>query len=329
MSVLRYLSCCLSLMLLGSASIQANTVDDPILWGIILLESIDEPVTGARVWIQGGDVHQKTTTTGQFKLNLNVGQKQKESMIKVAVNHPTHGYSEHWIPTNNRQPKIKIAKNGRLMLFSGTVKDKKNYKSLKGIKVTVHLKDINSNTTLPITLTDDNGWFQFVLPKAIVGNSGFARLSFKDESGRCYESLEVVEDMRAHRVFSLEKEPCRQDEIQLELKERASLKVELGDHIIIEATGSIRIGDWTGYADPEGKRNGGVMNLPLDKYSFFPAFPHAALLYKFEDEPDSAWRLCGKRTEFFAQQSGRLVFLVNDKDYQNNSGVFTVNIKAN
>ena len=104
-----------------------------------------------------------------------------------------------------------------------------------------------------------------------------------------------------------------------------AIAVRKGDEIIIHPSGSMTIGEWLGTSTPKGKESG-LFGFPIDRYSFFPNIPHAALMYKFSEEPDNAWKYCGEKREIIAPSSGFLEFHINDKEQNDNIGAYDVEV---
>lgn len=103
-----------------------------------------------------------------------------------------------------------------------------------------------------------------------------------------------------------------------------TVKFDRQGTISVSASGQINVGTFVGICPPEGKLNGGVLNLSLADYSIVPDMFHGALLYKFANE--TAWRYCGKQCSFPTNnnQYVDLTFQVNDNNQTDNSGAYNV-----
>lgn len=94
------------------------------------------------------------------------------------------------------------------------------------------------------------------------------------------------------------------------------LKVNVGGHIVV--------GSFVGYALPEGTSSG-FMGMPIDSvYNVegLGKFRHAALLYKIKRgfAPWSSYKYLYNVRLLKATKGDKIMFLVNDKEYENNSG---------
>ena len=104
----------------------------------------------------------------------------------------------------------------------------------------------------------------------------------------------------------------------------STIQVTTGDEITIEANGFIKVGDFVGSVDPNG-RTAGMLGASLESYNLQPNFPHGGLMCKVKGE--SQWRFCGTSLTFTAPFSGILEFEVNDNDQANNSGQYDVTVQ--
>ncbi|MGI4736637.1 MAG: hypothetical protein ACRYG7_15800 [Janthinobacterium lividum] len=103
------------------------------------------------------------------------------------------------------------------------------------------------------------------------------------------------------------------------------ISVAKGQRVVISAVGSISVGSFVGISGPDG-RESGVLGLPLTQYNIAKNFKHAALLYKIGE--NSSWSYCGGNCDFIAEQSGTLIFNINDIDTSNNEGRYQITIKV-
>lgn len=100
-----------------------------------------------------------------------------------------------------------------------------------------------------------------------------------------------------------------------------------GDQVNITAEGTIVAGQRVGSVNANGRQSGGFGNL---RYPF-PQAGAGALLGVIRDSSgrQSQPFLVGTQLNFTAQSDGRLFLLVNDDNYNDNSGEFTVLIRVN
>lgn len=90
-----------------------------------------------------------------------------------------------------------------------------------------------------------------------------------------------------------------------------------GDILKFIPSGKISTGDFSGYTGPGGHTS---TNYVRSIFKVVADKPYGALLCKIGE--DGQYRLLGDSIEFTAQTSGRLKFLVNDKDLSDNLGKF-------
>ncbi|MCA1593671.1 MAG: LecA/PA-IL family lectin [Acidobacteria bacterium] len=101
-----------------------------------------------------------------------------------------------------------------------------------------------------------------------------------------------------------------------------------GDQVTINATGTIVAGQRVGSVGPSGKQSGAGAFLGNPRYPF-PQAGVGALLGVIRDTAgrQSQPFLVGAQLVFTAQADGRLYLLVNDDNYDDNSGQFSVRIR--
>ncbi|HEX8472474.1 MAG TPA: hypothetical protein VF666_00435 [Pyrinomonadaceae bacterium] len=105
------------------------------------------------------------------------------------------------------------------------------------------------------------------------------------------------------------------------------IDLSVGDRVTIEATGQIVAGRRVGSVPPEGGR-AGIGSVFASTYPLPQAGPGALIGYiRTSDGQASQPFLVGSRLEFTAQSEGRLILLVNDDNYGDNSGSFSVTIR--
>ena len=74
-------------------------------------------------------------------------------------------------------------------------------------------------------------------------------------------------------------------------------------------------------AGPNGLRG-------FEVYSVAPEFPHGSLLVRVRQYQDDSWTYCGSGCTFTAERDGYLDFVVNDKDFANNSGSYEIEVRV-
>lgn len=95
-----------------------------------------------------------------------------------------------------------------------------------------------------------------------------------------------------------------------------TINVEKGDIIEMRATGYISVGMFAGSSSPVGIDG-------FTPYNRISGFKHGALLVKIGG---SSWRGINQDLIFRAEESGEIVFLVNDAEPQNNRGHYSVEL---
>lgn len=108
------------------------------------------------------------------------------------------------------------------------------------------------------------------------------------------------------------------------------LDMRAGDRVTIAATGTIVAGQRAGSVSPNGRQGGAGAILGNPRYPF-PAAGAGALLgvLRTTDGQQSQPFLVGAQSTFNAPADGRLYLLINDDNYNDNSGAFSVRIRLN
>ncbi|MEM8859116.1 MAG: hypothetical protein AAGD96_12390 [Chloroflexota bacterium] len=105
--------------------------------------------------------------------------------------------------------------------------------------------------------------------------------------------------------------------------------------VTVTATGSILVDGFIGEVEPEGKDTfeifPGIEFLIDPSLDIVPDFPHAALMYRIEEDQveyddDEGWRSYHNERSFTADVSGCLAFNINDVDVTQNIGEFDVTV---
>jgi hypothetical protein len=105
------------------------------------------------------------------------------------------------------------------------------------------------------------------------------------------------------------------------------IKIKKGDIIYLNASGSIKLGDFLGSCGPEGINN-------WETYNRKKGLKHGCLMVKIDpdlnyDHVNFEWFAVGLNTSFTSPIDGILRFMVNDKEPQNNEGSFLVEYAIN
>lgn len=106
------------------------------------------------------------------------------------------------------------------------------------------------------------------------------------------------------------------------LNDRANtgMAIKRGDRITISASGVVTFGAFAGRGGPQG-----ISFNPL--YNYIPNFPHGSLIGRVKrSSGDDQWTYIGTGITVISQVDGILQLAVNDKDPQNNSGEFRVEV---
>ena len=106
------------------------------------------------------------------------------------------------------------------------------------------------------------------------------------------------------------------------------IELRAGDQVNISATGTVTAGRRAGQVSPDGGRVGG-----LGIVSAYPV-PNAGVgaligYVRLTNGQVTAPFIIGSQQSFAAQADGRLFLLVNDDNYNDNSGSFTVRVRVN
>jgi len=106
-----------------------------------------------------------------------------------------------------------------------------------------------------------------------------------------------------------------------------NIDVRAGDQITFTASGTVIAGRRTGEVGPEGGRNTGF-GAVISTKPVPTAGPGALIGYiRLADGQNSQPFLIGRQLTFTATADGRLILAINDDDYSDNGGSFSVRIK--
>ena len=106
------------------------------------------------------------------------------------------------------------------------------------------------------------------------------------------------------------------------------VEVRAGDQITMSASGSIVAGQRVGTVGPDGARSGASAIFGVSRRPVPTAGVGALIGYLMQPGGGTTTQpfLVGSQLVFTAQTDGRLYLLVNDDNYNDNSGGFTVRI---
>src|SRR5215831_3346491 len=106
------------------------------------------------------------------------------------------------------------------------------------------------------------------------------------------------------------------------------IDVRAGDPIVISATGTIDAGSRVGQVGPDGARSGGVFGSVVNTRPLPNAGVGALIAFiKGQNGTMSQAYLVGSSLNTTVPADGRLILAVNDDNYNDNSGSFSVKIK--
>ncbi len=108
------------------------------------------------------------------------------------------------------------------------------------------------------------------------------------------------------------------------------IDLRAGDRVTISATGTVVAGQRAGSVSPNGRQGGASSILGNPRYPF-PAAGAGALIgvLRTTSGQQSQPFLVGSQVTFNAPADGRLYLLINDDNYSDNSGSFSVRIQVN
>jgi len=101
---------------------------------------------------------------------------------------------------------------------------------------------------------------------------------------------------------------------------RSAACVTAGQTVRVQATGMVTVGMFLGSVTADGIENF------VGTYDLVPGFRHGGLMCRISG--DAQWSFCGDSYEFTAARTGCLEFEINDNDQSNNSGSFSVTVRA-
>nr|MBA3241655.1 hypothetical protein [Acidobacteriota bacterium] len=108
------------------------------------------------------------------------------------------------------------------------------------------------------------------------------------------------------------------------------VEVRAGDRVTLSATGTIVAGQRAGAVSPNGRQGGASAVFGNARYPFPQAGAGALLgVLRTTGGQQTQPFLVGAQTTFTAPADGRLYLLINDDNYGDNSGSFSVRIRVN
>lgn len=189
-----------------------------------------------------------------------------------------------------------------------------------------------------IYLNNEYAWTQLSLTKAIAYHVGIMLgiATSKNQQSVMYpykinekNVLDKTDSIDVNRLYPL---ACKEADFRFlpftsKLNDYALFKIRLDKQGIIKisATGQIRVGLWLGFSTPDGLDKG-LFNFPIGGYNIYPAYNHAAILFKYNNQTE--WKVCGSYLEFPTDGSEYLELYLdlNDKDKTDNSGFYEVTV---
>jgi hypothetical protein len=106
-----------------------------------------------------------------------------------------------------------------------------------------------------------------------------------------------------------------------------AIDLRTGDQVMITATGSVTAGRRAGVVSPDGGRQGAAGTFGVSNYPVPTAGVGALIGYMFQGNGQASQAfLVGSQSTFTVPVDGRLYLLVNDDNYSDNSGSFSVRI---
>jgi hypothetical protein len=142
-------------------------------------------------------------------------------------------------------------------------------------------------------------------------------------------ALDKTDSLDVNRLYPL---VCKDADFRFlpysfNLNSSTLLKIRLDKQGIIKiaATGQIRVGLFLGYSTPAGLDKG-LFSFPISGYNIVPAFNHAGIIYKKNNDKD--WSFCGSYLELPTDGSEylELILNINDNDLTDNVGSYQVTV---
>lgn len=293
-----------------------------VLRGYVLHDISNNPIKGVDVSILGVD-NVKTDSQGSFSLNIPATYSAGDD-IEIAIFDKAYGFHKHTYRLNNKKQQsttIKIQRNTNIGVY-GTVKDNNSKSFIKGLKISISSPNLNTN--IPVIRTNEFGVFIFSIPKSDFNQfSEYLDVLIQDSTGT-YKDFQKTMNIMAPMEIELEKKsktivvPSKVGSYKI-----IEIDAKVGNWIKINASGSMKVGNWIGNSTPDG-RSGGIMGMSITQYNIVPNFNHAALLYKLPG--DTEWKSCGANCQFQSPTSGKLkiTFEINDNTQGDNSGAYDI-----
>ncbi|MBI1225141.1 MAG: hypothetical protein GC192_07860 [Bacteroidetes bacterium] len=168
-----------------------------------------KPISGASIYILGGDRYDNTTTDGEYILNLEIGDGKNHKsgdQIDVYISHPKFGIQKQTIPILNSGNQDITIKNDNKVVITGTIVDKESQEPVKGLKVSIKSEELTKSEIYNslTAITDEFGSFSFILKKDEVGDINFPRVEILPDTSNCYKFYHDLVDIRSHVIINLE-----------------------------------------------------------------------------------------------------------------------------
>ena len=193
-------------IILLSLSIATNiSIAQSSIMGVLLNEKTGNPISNARVYILGGDSHEKTTTFGEYKLNLSKEDLAK-GLIEVYIYHKDYGFYKSIveIPKNltfGLETSISLDNVKRI---HGTVLEDDTKNPIKEIEVVLIVEEDLRTREHVIEKTDKYGGYSFLIDISLIGCQNYAQFKFSDSLKR-YDYKDGILDIRTHQKTYLDK----------------------------------------------------------------------------------------------------------------------------
>lgn len=298
--------------------------------GTLVHDVSDTPIEGANISILDGD-RTVTDSHGGFTLKLPTAAKPGDD-IQILIFHPVeYGFHRRTHRMNSAKTQdsgeVRINRNANVGVV-GIVKDGKTKKLVGGVTISVSSANLAGYTIEP-KKTNAFGTFSFVIPKvAFTSQTQYVDLLIQDPLGRYRDYTKTVNILTSIEILLDDQLPKIQlKTVVISGRQSVEIEVEEGSIIKINASGSIKVGNFVGNSGPDGLSSG-VFGVSLSAYNLVPEFKHAVLMYGLPG--DTKWRSCGLGCQFIAQTSGKMEiqFEINDNAQGDNIGAYNVEIRV-
>jgi len=327
---------CLSLLLPGlffcSTNGLAHQSSVKVLRGKVLTKT-NEPVSGATLSILG--VHSAMTNSdGEYTLDL---QKCSSCTIgetlQISVNsdYGSGDFTYTIRKDHNDLTRFDIAlERNKVLIVSGRVKDRQTGRFLPGIKVIATLPD----EEIPVN-SNENGFFKITINRYGIDKTQAITLAFRDVAKGRYNDLEKIFYINQYGPLNIELEESADAgevwEFKINRFEQTDLFIKQGNRVMIEASGAIDLGYFTGSSGPgglPGNQGPGGLSMNILGYNIFKEWNHACLVFRVGETDDWKFYDLNTKNTFTAQYSGYLQFKINDTKLTDNKGEYVVKARV-